>query len=148
MTPDRSYNDTAGRAANKVRVEGCEAPFNPYFYVPKYRSDALPVPEIFVIEFCSNFSDLFIYSKFLTYSKTFIKIFHLYANFLKFFKSFSKTYLKLRNFSKFHSIFAFILFPKFQFSNSARVGEGNDAKRGHRIAKFSKLRCSKLGARL
>ncbi len=43
MTPDRSYNDTVGRVANKVRV------FNPYFYVPKYRSSgALPAPEIFI----------------------------------------------------------------------------------------------------
>ncbi len=74
MTPDRSHSDTVGRVANKVRVEGGElwsvankvgvewanwtcckqskgwsfAPFNPYFYVPKYRSsDALPAPEIF-----------------------------------------------------------------------------------------------------
>ncbi len=50
MTPDRSHSDTVGRVAKKVRVEGGEAPFNPYFYVPKYRSsDALPVPEIFFL---------------------------------------------------------------------------------------------------
>ncbi len=50
MTPDKSHSDTVGRVANKVRVEGDEAPFNPYFYVPKYRSsDALPAPEIFPI---------------------------------------------------------------------------------------------------
>ncbi len=49
MTPDRSHSDTVGRVANKVRVEGCFAPFNPYFYVPKYRSsDALPAPETFI----------------------------------------------------------------------------------------------------
>ncbi len=49
MTPDRSHSDTVGLVANKVRVERCEAPFNPYFYVPKYRtSDALPAPEIFL----------------------------------------------------------------------------------------------------
>ncbi len=54
MTPDRSHSDTFGRVANKVRVEGGErveggkAPFNPYFYGPKYHSsDALPAPEIF-----------------------------------------------------------------------------------------------------
>ncbi len=50
MTPDRSHSDTVGRVTNKVRVEGTgdEVPFNPYFYVPKYRSsDALPAPEIF-----------------------------------------------------------------------------------------------------
>ncbi len=48
MTPDRSHRDTVGRVANKVRVEGVEAPCNPYFYVPKYRSsDVLPAPEIF-----------------------------------------------------------------------------------------------------
>ncbi len=42
MTPDRSHSDTAGRVANKVRVEGG---FNPYFYGPKYpSSDALPAP--------------------------------------------------------------------------------------------------------
>ncbi len=29
MTPDRSHSDTVGRVANKVRVEGGEAPFNP-----------------------------------------------------------------------------------------------------------------------
>ncbi len=51
MTPNRSHSDTAGHDANKVRVEGGEAPFNPYFYVPKYRSsDALPVPEIFILK--------------------------------------------------------------------------------------------------
>ncbi len=50
MTPDRSHSDIVGRVANKVRVEGGEAPFNPYFYVPKCRSsDALPAPEIFFI---------------------------------------------------------------------------------------------------
>ncbi len=48
MTPDRSHSDTVGCVANKV------APFNPYFYVPKYRSsDALPAPEIFSIS-CSQ----------------------------------------------------------------------------------------------
>ncbi len=48
MTPDRSHSDTVGRIANKVRVEEGEVPFNPYFYVPKYRSsDALSAPEIF-----------------------------------------------------------------------------------------------------
>ncbi len=48
MTPDRSHSDTVGRVANKVRVEKDEAPFNPYFYGPKYPSpDALPAPEIF-----------------------------------------------------------------------------------------------------
>ncbi len=48
MTPDRSQSDTVRRVANKVRVEGGFALFNPYFYVPKYRSsDALPAPEIF-----------------------------------------------------------------------------------------------------
>ncbi len=49
MTPDRSYSDTVGRGANKVRVEGGEASFNPYFYVPTYlSSDALPASEIFL----------------------------------------------------------------------------------------------------
>ncbi len=43
MTPDRSHSDTVGCVANKVRVEGAlplstKAPFNPYFYVLKYRS--------------------------------------------------------------------------------------------------------------
>ncbi len=48
MIPDRSHNDTVGRVANKVRVEGGETPFNPYFYVPKYSfSDVFPAPEIF-----------------------------------------------------------------------------------------------------
>ncbi len=48
MIPDRSHSDTVGRVANKVRVEAREAPFNPYFYVPKYRySDALLASEIF-----------------------------------------------------------------------------------------------------
>ncbi len=48
MTPDRSHSDTVGRVADKVRLEGGEALFNPYFYVPKYlSSDALPAPEIF-----------------------------------------------------------------------------------------------------
>ncbi len=48
MTPDKSHIDTVGRVANKVRVEADFAPFNPYFYVPKYRSsDALPALEIF-----------------------------------------------------------------------------------------------------
>ncbi len=47
MTPDRSHSDTVGRVANKGRVEGGEAPFNPYFHVLKYHtSDALPAPEI------------------------------------------------------------------------------------------------------
>ncbi len=42
MNPDRSHSDTVGRVANKVF-----APFNPYFYFPKYpSSDALPAPEI------------------------------------------------------------------------------------------------------
>ncbi len=50
MTPDRSHSDTVGRVANKVRFGEGEAPFNPYFYVPKYRSsDALPPPEIFLL---------------------------------------------------------------------------------------------------
>ncbi len=32
----------------KVRIEGDKITFNPYFYVPKYRSsDALPAPENF-----------------------------------------------------------------------------------------------------
>ncbi len=49
MTPDRSYSDTVGRVANKVGVEWGFVPFNPYFYVPKYRSsDALPALEVFV----------------------------------------------------------------------------------------------------
>ncbi len=52
MTPDRSHSDTVGRVANKVRVEEGFAPFNPYFYVPKYRSsDALPAPEVFGVFF-------------------------------------------------------------------------------------------------
>ncbi len=55
MTPDRLHSDKVGRVANKVRVERGLAPFNPYFYIPKYRSsDALPVPEIF----CFNFDFL------------------------------------------------------------------------------------------
>ncbi len=46
MTPDRSHSDLV--AVCKVRVEGGEALFDPYFYIPKYRSsDALPAPEIF-----------------------------------------------------------------------------------------------------
>ncbi len=50
MTPVRSHSDTVGRVANKVRVEGGFAPFNPYFYVSKYRSsDALPALEIFTV---------------------------------------------------------------------------------------------------
>ncbi len=50
MTPDRSHSDTVICVANKVRVEGDEAPFNPYLYVPKYfSSDALPAPEILLI---------------------------------------------------------------------------------------------------
>ncbi len=50
MTPDRSHSDTVGRLENKIMVEGDEAPVNPFFYVPKYRSsDALPVPEIFKV---------------------------------------------------------------------------------------------------
>ncbi len=45
MNPDRSHSDTVGRVANKVRVE---EGFNPYFYVPKYRSsDTLPAPDTF-----------------------------------------------------------------------------------------------------
>ncbi len=53
MTPDRSHSDTVGRFANKVRVEGGLAPFNPYFYVLKYHSsDVLPAPEIFLYEVC------------------------------------------------------------------------------------------------
>ncbi len=48
MTPDRSHSNIAGRVANKVKVEAGEAPFNTYFYGPKYpSSDALPAPEIF-----------------------------------------------------------------------------------------------------
>ncbi len=48
MIPDRSHSDTVGRGTNKVRVEGDEAPFNPYIYGSKYRSsDAIPAPEIF-----------------------------------------------------------------------------------------------------
>ncbi len=48
MTPDRSHSDTVGCVANKVKVEGGEAPLDSYFYVPKYLSfDALPAPEIF-----------------------------------------------------------------------------------------------------
>ncbi len=34
VTPDRSHSDTVGRVANKVRLEGGFARFNPYFYVP------------------------------------------------------------------------------------------------------------------
>ncbi len=50
MTPGMSHNDTVVRVANKVRVEGGEAPFNPYSYVLKYRSsDALPALEIFFL---------------------------------------------------------------------------------------------------
>ncbi len=50
VTPDRSHSDPVGHVANKVRVEGTEAPFNPYFHGLKYRSsDALPAPEIFLI---------------------------------------------------------------------------------------------------
>ncbi len=50
MTPDRSHSDIVGRVANKVRVEGGFVPFNPYFYVPKYRySDALPLRQRFLI---------------------------------------------------------------------------------------------------
>ncbi len=49
MKPDRLHSNTVGRVANKVRVERGFVPFNPYFYVPKYRSsDALPVPKIFL----------------------------------------------------------------------------------------------------
>ncbi len=49
MIPDWSHSDTVGRVANKVRVEGGEALFNSYFYIPKYRSsDALSAPEIFI----------------------------------------------------------------------------------------------------
>ncbi len=34
--------------ANKVRIVGDKPTFNPYFYIPKYRSsDTLPAPEIF-----------------------------------------------------------------------------------------------------
>ncbi len=56
MTPDRSQSDAVVRVANKVRVEG--GPFNPYLYVPKYRSsDALPTPEIFKL------SNLFLFFK-------------------------------------------------------------------------------------
>ncbi len=37
------------RVVDKVRVEGSDALFNPYYYVPKYRSpDALPTPDIFL----------------------------------------------------------------------------------------------------
>ncbi len=47
MTPDRSHSDPAA-IANKVRVEGDEAIFSPYFYGPKNRSsDAVPAPDIF-----------------------------------------------------------------------------------------------------
>ncbi len=45
MTPDKSHSDTVGRVANKIRVEGIEDPFNPHY--PS--SDALPVPEIFLL---------------------------------------------------------------------------------------------------
>ncbi len=38
---------TDGPVANKVRVDGGESPLNPYFYVLKYLSDALPAPEIY-----------------------------------------------------------------------------------------------------
>ncbi len=50
MNPDKSHGDTVGRVdANKVRF----APFNPYFYVPKYgSSDALPAPEVFFLLGC------------------------------------------------------------------------------------------------
>ncbi len=48
MNPVRSHSDTVGRVAIKVRVEGGEAFFIPYFYDPKYpSSDALPSPGIF-----------------------------------------------------------------------------------------------------
>ncbi len=55
MTPDRSHSDTVGRVTNKVRVEG-ESHLQPLLLRseislgPKYRSsDALPVPEIYII---------------------------------------------------------------------------------------------------
>ncbi len=39
-----------GGIVNKVRIEGDKPTFNPYFYIPKYRSsDALPAPEIFLL---------------------------------------------------------------------------------------------------
>ncbi len=58
MTPDRSHSDTVGRAANKVRVEEDEAPFNPYFYGPKYlSSDSLPAPENFYLFYFILFNE-------------------------------------------------------------------------------------------
>ncbi len=48
MTPDRSHSDTFGRIANKVKVEGGEDPFKPYFQGSKYlSSNTFPAPEIF-----------------------------------------------------------------------------------------------------
>ncbi len=41
---------TQWRYCKQVRTEGDKPTFNPYFYIPKYRSsDALPAPEIFVL---------------------------------------------------------------------------------------------------
>ncbi len=53
---NRLIDQSVGRVVNKVRVEGGEATFNPYLYVPKYVfSDALPAPEIFFKIILQNF---------------------------------------------------------------------------------------------
>ncbi len=79
MTPDRSHSGIIGRVANKIRVEGGEASFNSYFYVPKYpSSDALPAPEIFSIDIAMK---KYFYAKVSLFLLTWA--FFFYGGFLK-----------------------------------------------------------------
>ncbi len=77
ITPDRSHSDTVGRVANKVRIEWGFAPFNPYFYVPKYHSsDALPASEFFFFKFSTKhfFPKILKIIAFQIYSNFFLRL--------------------------------------------------------------------------
>ncbi len=83
------------------------------------------IPLIFIFsttEFRSNFLRFFeFFFKFLTYSKTFTKIFHNYLNFLKLLESFFKNYpesnIFLKNLNSLCFVFDLVLFQNFSLAS-------------------------------